>query len=65
MKVLHFNSLLTGGGTDDQCVKLVHGLHQLSQQVWLAGPDGRECSKVARHLGVPFHTTPPEAPEGT
>jgi glycosyltransferase involved in cell wall biosynthesis len=62
MKVLHFNSLLAGGGTDDQCVKLVHGLHQLGQPVWLAGPDGREFSKVARHLGVPFHATPPDGP---
>jgi glycosyltransferase involved in cell wall biosynthesis len=54
--------MLTGGGTDDQCVKLVHALHQQGQQVALAGPDGREFSRVARELGVPFQATPPEGP---
>jgi glycosyltransferase involved in cell wall biosynthesis len=54
--------MLTGGGTDDQCVNLVHSLHQQGQQVTLAGPDGREFSRVARELGVPFHATPPEGP---
>ncbi len=54
--------MLTGGGTDDQCVKLVHGLKGLGQAVWLAGPDGREVTKVARELGVPFYATPPEGP---
>ena len=62
LRILHLNSMLTGGGTDDQCVKLVHGLHQLGQRVWLAGPDGREFSKVARQFGVPFHVTPAEGP---
>lgn len=60
--VVHLNSMLTGGGTDDQCVKLAHGLRQLGHQVWLAGPDGREFTRVARKLGVPFHCTPPEGP---
>ena|ERR1043166_9207322 len=54
--------MLTGGGTDDQCVKLVHALHQQGQQVALAGPDGREFTRVARELGVPFYATPPEGP---
>src|SRR5260370_30536268 len=62
LRVLHLNSMLKGGGTDDQCVKLAHGLRQLGQQVWLAGPDGREFSKIARELGIPFHATPPEGP---
>jgi glycosyltransferase involved in cell wall biosynthesis len=52
--------MLTGGGTDDQCVRLASGLHQLGQKVWVAGPDGREFSKIIRTLGVPFHVTPPE-----
>src|SRR5258708_1190911 len=52
--------MLTGGGTDDQCVRLASGLHQLGQKVWGAGPDGREFSKIIRTLGVPFHVTPPE-----
>ena len=60
--VVHLNSMLSGGGTDDQCVKLAHGLRQLGHRVWLAGPDGREFTRVARELGVPFHVTPPEGP---
>lgn len=60
--MVHLNSLLTGGGTDDQCVKLAHGLHQLGHTVWLAGPDGREFARVARDLGVPRHLTPAEGP---
>ena len=54
--------MLTGGGTDDQCVKLVHGLAALGQEVWLAGPDGREITRVARGLGVPFYATPTQGP---
>ena len=60
--VVHLNSMLSGGGTDDQCVKLAHGLRQIGHRVWLAGPDGREFTRVARELGVPFHVTPPEGP---
>src|SRR5579862_8232830 len=60
LRIAHLNSLLTGGGTDDQCVKLAHGLLQLGQQVWIAGPDEREFSRVIRQLQIPFHPTPPE-----
>jgi glycosyltransferase involved in cell wall biosynthesis len=62
MRILQLNSLLTGGGTDDQCVKLAAGLCSLGQGVSLAGPDGREFSRIARDLGVPFRATPPEGP---
>jgi glycosyltransferase involved in cell wall biosynthesis len=62
LTILHLNSLLNGGGTDDQCVKLAAGLCELGQTVRLAGPDGREFSRIARGLGVPFHATPPEGP---
>ncbi|MGD0260244.1 MAG: glycosyltransferase [Verrucomicrobiota bacterium] len=62
LTILHLNSLLKGGGTDDQCVTLAAGLCQLGQTVRLAGPDGREFSRIARGLGVPFHATPPEGP---
>lgn len=62
LRIVHLNSMLTGGGTDDQCVKLARGLFQLQQQVTLLGPDQREFSQVARQLGVPFHPTPPEGP---
>ena len=58
--VIHLNSMLSGGGTDDQCVKLAHGLRTLGYPVWLAGPAGREFTRIARELGVPFHATPPE-----
>jgi glycosyltransferase involved in cell wall biosynthesis len=54
--------MLSGGGTDDQCVKLAHGLRALGHPVWLAGPDGREFTRIARKLDVPFHATPPEGP---
>jgi glycosyltransferase involved in cell wall biosynthesis len=60
LRLLHLNSLLTGGGTDDQCVKLVAGLGKLGVDARIAGPDGREFSKVIRDLGLPFHITPPE-----
>jgi glycosyltransferase involved in cell wall biosynthesis len=48
---------LTGGGTDDQCVKLAEGLHRLGQEVWLAGPAGREFELVVKSSGVPFVDT--------
>lgn len=62
LRILHLNSLLTGGGTDDQCVKLAFALHQLSEDARIAGPDEREFSKTIRTLGIPFHVTPPEGP---
>ena len=62
LRVVHLNSMLKGGGTDDQCVKLAHGLFQTGLDVRVAGPDGREFSRVVRELGVPFHATPPEGP---
>jgi glycosyltransferase involved in cell wall biosynthesis len=54
--------MLRGGGTDDQCVKLAHGLQPLGYRVWLAGPADRSFSKVVTGLGVPFHPTPREGP---
>jgi glycosyltransferase involved in cell wall biosynthesis len=62
LRILQLNSMLKGGGTDDQCVKLALGLRGLEQNVWIAGPDGREYSKIARELAVPFHATPSEGP---
>jgi glycosyltransferase involved in cell wall biosynthesis len=62
LRILHLNSMLTGGGTDDQSVKLCLGLHKLGQKVSLFGPDGREFSKIVRQLGVPFQAAPPEGP---
>ena len=60
LRILQVNSRLMGGGTDDQCVKLAYGLHELGHHVWIAGPNGREFSSVLRELRVPFEATPPE-----
>jgi glycosyltransferase involved in cell wall biosynthesis len=57
LRIIHLNSLLTGGGTDDQCVKVAHGLQQLGQEVWIAGPEGRYFSKTIQTLNVPFLNT--------
>ena len=62
LRILQLNSLLTGGGTDDQCLKLAAGLGRLGQEVWIAGPTGRELSTTAGRCGVPFHPTPREGP---
>jgi len=60
-RVLHLNSLLNGGGTDDQCVQLAAGLHRLGLRVILAGPGGRDFSAVIQAAGVPFFDTGDEA----
>jgi glycosyltransferase involved in cell wall biosynthesis len=62
LRILQLNSSLNGGGTDDHCVKLALALHQLGQAVWIAGRDGRECSKVIRSLEIPFQATPRQGP---
>ena len=62
VSVVHLNSMLSGGGTDDQCVKLAQGLCELGQKVWVAGPGRGEFAQVVRALGLPFHSTPPEGP---
>jgi glycosyltransferase involved in cell wall biosynthesis len=62
LRVAQLNSMLSGGGTDSQCVMLSAALQKLGTQVWIAGPDGRDFSRVIRELGVPYHVTPPEGP---
>ncbi|MGA2556414.1 MAG: glycosyltransferase [Verrucomicrobiota bacterium] len=57
LRILHLNSLLTGGGTDDQCVKLAAGLRRLGQSVTLAGPSGRAFSQFIAASGLPFLDT--------
>src|SRR5258707_3589874 len=55
LRVLHLNSMLKGGGTDDRSVRIAHALLKLGHQVCMSGPDGREFSKIARDLGLPFY----------
>jgi glycosyltransferase involved in cell wall biosynthesis len=62
LRILQLNSRLTGGGTDDQCVKLAGALRQLGQDVWLAGPAGREFAPTIRALQIPFADTGREGP---
>ena len=58
MRVLHLNSLLKGGGTDDRSVRIAHALMQEGHDIWLAGPAGREFSRIAEDLGIPFLPLP-------
>ncbi len=58
LRVLHLNSRLTGGGTDDRSVRIAHALHRLGLEVWIAGPAGREFSRVVEQLGLPFAPIP-------
>jgi len=62
VRILHLNSMLSGGGTDDQCVKLAAALLQQGQGIVIAGPDGREFAPVIRRLGIPFFATGREGP---
>ncbi|MBX3732710.1 MAG: glycosyltransferase [Verrucomicrobiae bacterium] len=62
LRVLQLNTLLTGGGTDDQCVKLAGGLHRAGVDVRIAGPAGREFAAEAQRLGVALHDTGAEGP---
>ena len=56
LRVLHLNSLLRGGGTDDRSVRIAHSLQQLGHDICMAGPHGHEFSKIARELGLPFQS---------
>lgn len=62
LRILQFNSLLTGGGTDDQSLRLSRGLMNEGQEVWLAAPEDRELSQLARSLDL--RLLPPPAGAG-
>ena len=62
MKVLHLNTLLTGGGTDDQCVKVILALRSLGVDARLMGPGGREFCKQVVASKLPQIISPPEGP---
>lgn len=49
LRILQVNSVLTAGGTDEQCVRTVEVLRELGQQVWLAGPSD---SSFNRRIGA-------------
>lgn len=57
LRVVHLNSMLTGGGTDDQCVKLAAELHRMGLRVLLAGPAGRAFQKTIDASGLSFVDT--------
>ncbi len=65
LRIVQLNSLLAGGGTDDQCVKIAGELHRLGQRVVLAGPAGRPFQKAIDALGLPFVDTGARASKGT
>ena len=48
LRVVHLNSMLKGGGTDDQCVKLVQGLRGLGVAAW--GHGGSALHRM-QHVG--------------
>jgi glycosyltransferase involved in cell wall biosynthesis len=58
LRVLHLNSLLTGGGTDDRSVRIAHAVGKLGHKVWMGGPAGREYSRIAQELGIAFEPLP-------
>ncbi len=60
LRILQLNTLLNGGGTDDQCIKLALGLVQLRQKVWLAGPGDRPLAPQLAGLKIPHFATPAE-----
>ena len=62
LRILHINSMLKGGGTDDRSIRIAHALQQLGHTVWMAGPAGREFSEIAHQLGLAFKPTPPGGP---
>jgi glycosyltransferase involved in cell wall biosynthesis len=57
VRVVHLNSLLTGGGTDDQCVKLAAQLHRLGQRIFLAAPGGSPFAPAIAQFGIPHFDT--------
>jgi glycosyltransferase involved in cell wall biosynthesis len=57
LRILQLDSMLTGGGTDDQCIKLSAGLLALGQTVWLAGPDNRPMTAAVREKKIPLIDT--------
>jgi glycosyltransferase involved in cell wall biosynthesis len=51
-RVLHVNSVLTGGGTDEACVRLAQTLDAMGHQVWVAGPGRSRFDQALGSLGL-------------
>src|SRR5437660_5255536 len=54
LRMLQIHSLMSGGGTDEQCVNLARGLSELKQSVCLLGPSDRANSLLEKLQGVRF-----------
>ncbi|WP_235276886.1 hypothetical protein [Methylacidiphilum kamchatkense] len=52
LKVLLINSLLKGGGTDNQCLLLAKGLKELEIPVLVACPQNAELSSLLEDYGI-------------
>jgi len=62
LRILHLNSMLKGGGTDDRSVRIAHALMQLGHATWMAGPAGREFVTTVEQLNIPFCPVPASGP---
>lgn len=62
LRVLQVNSLMEGGGADNQTLELTAGLRDLGCDLTLAIPAGCRWEPRARDLGVRVVTFPPKSP---
>ncbi|MGO8699034.1 MAG: glycosyltransferase [Limisphaerales bacterium] len=51
-RILQVNSVLTGGGTDESCVRLVQVLRGMGHPVWVAGPGGSRFDAALKPVGL-------------
>ncbi len=58
LRILHLNSKLDGGGTDDQCLRLAEALRLSGHELWVAGPDDQVLSAQVLELGLNLHVIP-------
>lgn len=62
LRILQVNSLMQGGGADNQTLELTAGLRDLGCDMTLAIPAGCRWEPRARSLGVRVVTFPPKSP---
>jgi glycosyltransferase involved in cell wall biosynthesis len=58
ISIVQINSRLSGGGTDDQAVKLTVGLRKLGHQVSVFGPARTGFAEIIQRSGVPLQSSP-------